>query len=128
MSTSPHDVDGSQLVFSYGTLRQPEVQASLFGGPVPTTQDAVVAHRLVPVRITDAAVIALSGSDLHTGLVASSGVGKGTDRVEGSVLALTGAQLAAADAYESAYVRSSVPLASGRSAWAYLPATTAHAG
>lgn len=121
-STGDEGPNLPHLVFSYGTLRQAAVQNSLFGGPVPTTPDAVIGHSLVAVRITDPAVVELSGSDIHTGLVAVTDPDSSADPVEGGVLALDDEQLAAADAYESAYVRSPVPLLSGRVAWAYLPA------
>ena len=102
MNASLNGAKGPHLVFSYGTLRQAQVQTSLFGGPVPTTPEEVIGHTLVPVRITDPAVVALSASDVHTGLAVSTGPDRHADRVPGAVLALTGAQLAAADAYESA--------------------------
>jgi homoserine dehydrogenase len=107
------------LLFSYGTLGRPAVQASLFGGPVPATPDAVTGHVVGEVRITDPAVVALSGSDVHPALLPS---GDPADRVAGVALELDDDQLAAADAYESAaYSRVPVRLASGRSAWAYVP-------
>jgi gamma-glutamylcyclotransferase (GGCT)/AIG2-like uncharacterized protein YtfP len=47
--------------------------------------------------------------------------GVDTDRVPGTVLAITLAELAAADAYEvEAYERVRTVLASGRSAWVYV--------
>lgn len=104
-------------LFSYGTLRQPEVQESLFGRVVATEADALTGFRLASVRITDPAVIATSGSDVHPMLVR----GDGAARVEGVALRLTPAELAAADAYEvDAYVRVAVTLASGRAAFAYI--------
>ena len=109
----------AHLVFSYGTLRQPEVQRALYGREVPTTDDALPGYRLDWLRITDAAVIATSGSDRHPILRP----GQGTDAVAGACIELTDPELAATDAYEVAdYARREVALASGRTAWVYLAA------
>jgi gamma-glutamylcyclotransferase (GGCT)/AIG2-like uncharacterized protein YtfP len=106
-------------VFSFGTLRQESVQQALYGGTVPTVPDALVGWRLTTVRITDPAVIAASGSDVHPGIERS---GDMADRVDGGVLTLDDAGLRATDRYESVgYERTSVVLASGRSAWIYVP-------
>ncbi|SDH29039.1 gamma-glutamylcyclotransferase family protein [Agrococcus jejuensis] len=110
---------GTHAVFSFGTLRQESVQQALYGGPVPTVPDALVGWRLTTVRITDPAVIAASGSDLHPGVERSGDV---ADRVDGGVLTLDDEALAATDRYESVgYERTSVVLASGREAWIYVP-------
>ncbi|WP_217184891.1 gamma-glutamylcyclotransferase family protein [Streptomyces sp. AC495_CC817] len=106
-------------VFSYGTLRQPEVQRALYGREVPTDDDALVGFRLDWVRITDPQVIATSGSDRHPILRR----GAADDSVAGACLELTDADLAATDAYEvDDYARHEVVLASGRTAWVYLAA------
>lgn len=118
----------AHLLFSYGTLRQPEVQRALFGREVPTRLDALPGFRLQWLRITDPEVVATSGSDRHP-IVRRAGA---TDEVAGACLELTDAELAAADAYEvDDYARESVQLASGARAWVYLasdqrsgPATT----
>ncbi|MFT4299999.1 MAG: gamma-glutamylcyclotransferase family protein [Aeromicrobium sp.] len=107
----------SHLVFSYGTLAQAGVQLEIFGGPVPADRDAVVGYTLGEVVIDDPAVVALSGAAVHPGLIASDDPGA---EVEGVVLMLDDAQLAAADDYEvDAYRRIAVPLRSGRTAWVY---------
>lgn len=110
-------------VFSYGTLRQPLVQESLFGGHVPTEPDALPGWRLDWVTITDPEVIRTSGSDRHPILRR----GSSADVVEGSVLALGYEwQLRAVDDYEVAdYQRVRVTLASGASAWVYVAADQA---
>jgi hypothetical protein len=65
-------------------------------------------------------VIADSGADEHPLVVPSSDP---SDVVRGSVLALTSAELAAADEYEvDDYARVEVILTSGIRAWAYLDA------
>jgi gamma-glutamylcyclotransferase (GGCT)/AIG2-like uncharacterized protein YtfP len=107
-------------LFSYGTLRQPEVQLSLYGRQLQTTDDALVGYRLEWLDITDPEVIATSGSDRHP--ILRKGVA--TDRVQGARLELTDAELAATDAYEVAdYVRVEAPLESGLSAWVYVSAS-----
>lgn len=113
----------TQRVFSYGTLRQPLVQESLFGGHVPTEPDALPGWRLEWVTITDPEVIRTSGSDRHPILRR----GSAEDVVEGSVLALGYEwQLGAVDRYEVAdYQRIRVTLASGWTAWVYVAADQA---
>ena len=108
----------TQLLFSYGTLRQPEVQRATFGREIDGRPDAIVGYHLEYVTITDPHVIATSGSDRHPIL-------KPTDRsgaaVEGTVFAITEADLAAADEYEvDDYRRIAVPLRSGEQAWVYV--------
>jgi gamma-glutamylcyclotransferase (GGCT)/AIG2-like uncharacterized protein YtfP len=108
----------TELLFSYGTLRQPEVQRATFGREIAGRPDAIIGYDLEHVTITDAHVIATSGSDRHPIL-------KPTDRagaaVEGTVFAISEADLAAADEYEvDDYVRVAVPLRSGGTAWVYV--------
>ena len=108
----------TELLFSYGTLRQPEVQRATFGREIDGRPDAIVGYELDYVSITDSHVIAASGSDRHPIL-------KPTDRadaaVEGIVFAITEGELAAADEYEvDDYRRIAVPLRSGGQAWVYV--------
>ena len=108
----------TELLFSYGTLQQPEVQRATFGRDVPGHRDAIVGYDLDYVTITDPHVLATSGSDRHPIL-------RPTDRadahVDGMVFALSDAELAAADAYEvDDYRRIAVPLRSGATAWVYV--------
>ena len=104
-------------VFSYGTLRQPEVQLALYGREVPTMPDRLPAYRLDWLLITDPQVIETSGSDRHPILRR----GAQHEFVEGAYLELTDEELAATDDYEvDDYVRTAVVLASGIEAWAYL--------
>lgn len=106
-------------LFSYGTLRQAEVQRELFGGPVPTTDDALLGWRLEWVTITDPRVLASSGSDRHPILRP----GEAGDVVPGACLELDDAQLARADEYEvDDYMRVEVRLVSGLTAWVYVAA------
>jgi gamma-glutamylcyclotransferase (GGCT)/AIG2-like uncharacterized protein YtfP len=105
------------LLFSYGTLQQPEVQRAVFGADIAGEADAVVGHRLGEVVIEDPQVVEISGSAIHPALIPDS---KPEAEVEGTVLTLTTDQLAQADDYEvDAYHRVEVPLRSGRTAWVY---------
>ncbi|MCI4676190.1 gamma-glutamylcyclotransferase family protein [Candidatus Mycolicibacterium alkanivorans] len=105
----------TELLFSYGTLRQREVQLTTFGRALDGRPDAIVGFELDYVTITDPHVIATSGSDRHPILK------PGTGAVEGTVFAITREELAAADDYEvDDYVRIAVPLRSGRTAWVYV--------
>ncbi|MBS9532136.1 gamma-glutamylcyclotransferase [Mycobacterium sp. M1] len=106
-----------ELLFSYGTLRQREVQLATFGRELDGRPDAIIGYELQHVTITDPAVVALSGSDRHPILTPS-----GPDaQVAGTVFAISTEELAAADDYEvDAYRRISVPLRSGGRAWVYV--------
>jgi gamma-glutamylcyclotransferase (GGCT)/AIG2-like uncharacterized protein YtfP len=107
----------TELLFSYGTLRQPEVQLTTFGRLLEGRPDAIVGYDLDYVTITDPHVIATSGSDRHPVLKP----GAATAAVEGTVFAISEAELVAADAYEvDDYVRVAVPLRSGQTAWVYV--------
>jgi hypothetical protein len=108
----------TELLFSYGTLRQRKVQLSTFGRELEGRPDAIVGFELHYITITDPDVIATSGSDRHPIL-------RPTDRddaaVAGMVFPISDAELLAADDYEvDAYRRISVPLRSGERAWVYV--------
>ncbi|WIM88539.1 gamma-glutamylcyclotransferase family protein [Candidatus Mycobacterium wuenschmannii] len=108
----------TQLLFSYGTLRQHDVQRAIFGRELAGYPDAVVGYELRHLTITDPQVIAASGSDRHPILRPSS---RPDAHIDGTVFTITGADLAAADAYEvDDYRRISVPLRSGPQAWVYV--------
>lgn len=114
----------TELLFSYGTLRQPDVQRATFGREIDGRPDAIVGYHLDYVTITDPHVIATSGSDRHPVLVASD---RPDSTVDGTVFTITAAELAAADDYEvDDYTRVLVPLRSGRRAWMYTLAGTAN--
>jgi hypothetical protein len=98
----------AELVFSYGTLRQPGVQRDVFGRELDGRPDAIVGYDLDYVTITDPRVIAASGSDRHPML-------RSTDRadaaIEGTVYAVSDGDLEAADDYEvNDYARRAIPL------------------
>lgn len=105
-------------LFSYGTLRQREVQLANFGRLLEGEGDALAGYRVSSVVIDDPEVVAESGASVHPILVAT---GDPADIVEGTVFAITAAELAAADEYETeAYVRVEAPLRSGGRAWVYV--------
>lgn len=108
----------TELLFSYGTLRQASVQLATFGRELHGRADAIIGFELDWVTITDRHVIAASGSDRHPIL-------KPSDRtdaaVDGTVFAVSAADLVAADEYEvDDYRRITVPLRSGEQAWVYV--------
>ena len=122
MSEAPE----THRLFSYGTLRLERVQRRLFGRLVPTEPDALLGWRIEQIGIHDPAVLEASGLSHHPALIRS---GAPKDRVEGSVLTLTPAELAAADAYEvAAYVRVSTLTERERTAYAYVLADTTTQG
>jgi len=90
------------LLFSYGTLRQSEVQRALFGREVLTTEDVLPGFRLDVMLITEPDVIAKSGSDKHPILRRSSA----EDVAHGALLELSDAELSAADSSSVACVSS----------------------
>jgi gamma-glutamylcyclotransferase (GGCT)/AIG2-like uncharacterized protein YtfP len=108
------------LLFSYGTLRQPEVQLATFGRSLEGRDAAIAGYRLEWLTITDPHVIATSGSDRHPLLVADA-TGSADATVSGTVFTVTPDELRAADEYEvDDYRRIEVPLTSGETAWVYV--------
>lgn len=104
-------------VFSYGTLRQPEVQLALYGREVHTVDDVLPAFRIDWIEIVDQAVIDASGSNRHPILRRSHQ----NDEVAGAYLEISDVELAATDDYEvDDYVRVKVALRSGVEAWVYV--------
>jgi ribosomal protein S18 acetylase RimI-like enzyme len=104
-------------LFSYGTLRQSSVQRALFGHEVESFDDVLTGFTVDTVTIADPAVIAKSGTDRHPILRRAAG----DQEVRGAALALTEADLEAADLYEADdYARISVVLSSGRKAFVYV--------
>ena len=106
------------LLFSYGTLRQREVQLATYGRELAGRPDALAGYRLEPLQISDPQVVALSGKAVHNIACAS---GNPADRIEGVVFELSREELDSTDAYEvDAYARVEVTLESGRKAFAYV--------
>lgn len=107
-----------EWVFSYGTLRQPEVQQGSYGRLLEGTDDELPGYRLETLKITNPEVVALSGAAEHP---VARHTGDPADVVAGTRFALTADELAVTDRYESAdYTRVGVRLASGTQAWLYV--------
>jgi gamma-glutamylcyclotransferase (GGCT)/AIG2-like uncharacterized protein YtfP len=105
-------------LFSYGTLRQPEVQRATWGRLIEGRPDSLVGYRLAPLDISSAEVVRLSGKAVHNIARRS---GRPEDRIEGVVFELGAEELEATDAYEvDAYSRREVRLESGLVAFAYV--------
>ena len=104
------------FLFSYGTLRDRDVQLAVFGRAVPGSPDELLGFARRTIEVSDAAFAAANGSThaivQHTG--------RDADRTAGMVLELTDAELAMADAYEPpGYRRIEAHFASGRRGWVY---------
>src|SRR5262245_56573410 len=99
-------------VFSYGSLRQLDVQLRTFGRALEGIPDTLAGFESVPVW---------HGNRQLANLVRSAGAAA---RVDGMAFEISDAELAVADAYEAAdeYARIAVVLASGRPAWVYVDA------
>ncbi|HEY0503987.1 MAG TPA: GNAT family N-acetyltransferase [Lysobacter sp.] len=104
-------------VFSYGTLQDESVQRRLFGRTLDGVADALPGYRMDWLEERDPAAISASGVVRHPVVRASNDP---ADRVPGTVLRLSAAELAKADDYEAGdYRRVRVRLASGADAWLY---------
>ena len=105
-------------LFSYGTLQLPAVQTAQFGRLLEGQKDSLTGFAMGQVRIQDGDVVMVSGAEFHPAIFPT---GNADDVVEGSLFWLTQAELAAADDYEvDDYVRVSVTLSSGTTAWTYI--------
>ena len=108
------------LLFSYGTLRQEDVQLSTFGRTLRSAPDQLVGFVLSTIEIVDPEFVATSGKARHA-IVRQTR--QPDHRVTGVALEVTEQELAQADAYEPAgYLRIPTTLASGREAWVYAAA------
>lgn len=114
MSEAP----ASEFLFTYGTLRQPEVQQGTFGRVIAGEDDVLPGYTVDYVDIEDPHVVALSGHAVHPILRST---GNPLDKVVGTTLWVTADELDAADEYEvGLYHREQVRLSSGRAAWVYV--------
>ena len=110
----------TQLLFSYGTLQQREVQLATFGRELLGTADQLLGFHQSMVKIEDPEVVRTSGKTHHP-IVKRTGIAE--DRVTGTAFEVTDEELANADKYEvSDYKRVAAPLASGRTAWVCVDA------
>lgn len=108
----------SVRLFSYGTLRQREVQLANYGRELAGKPDSLTGYRLQPLAISDPHVVAISGKAVHSIACAT---GNPDDRIEGMLFELSEDELRATDLYEvDAYARVEVTLESGHMAWVYV--------
>ena len=105
-------------LFSYGTLQDKAVQIATFGRQVEGSPDALIGFRQDWVEITDPYVLKTSGKTHHPIVTQTDNP---DDKVPGTVFALSPEDIARADEYEvDDYMRASVSLASGKTAWLYV--------
>ena len=96
------------------------MQLANFGRRLEGEPDEAPGFTLAKITIDDPGTILLSGSAEHLIMMASADP---SNRVPGTVFALSPEELAAADDYEVPdYRRVEVLLSSGRRAWAYVKA------
>ena len=98
--------EDSEMLFSYGTLQDHEVQVSTFGRTLIGERDALPEYRQITF-----------GPYMNVQFT-----GHQSDSVEGTRFEVTRAELEEADIYEATadYKRIQVQLKSGRFAWVYL--------
>lgn len=107
-------------LFSYGTLQDQAVQQRLFGRQLSGTPDALLGFRMDWLEARDPDAVAVSGVVRHSVVHET---GDAQDRIAGTLLRLSDAELARADEYEADdYRRVRVTLASGAQAWLYAAA------
>ena len=87
----------TEWLFSYGTLQHEAVQKATFGRLLRGELDALAGYWLEWIEIRDDAVVTTSGKTHHLIATRTDLV---SDRIGGSVFAVTAAELAQADAYE----------------------------
>ena len=109
-----------QLLFSYGTLQQENVQQANFGRKLVGYKDSLPQYVVDQLRINDPRVLRESGKEFHPILRYT---GNSSDQVTGTVFELTEAEIARADDYEvDDYRRVKAQLKSGRICWIYAAA------
>lgn len=111
------------LLFSYGTLQEPNVQLSTFGRLLEGQRDELPGFEPTLVKIEDPEEAAASGRTHYDNVRFN---GRNDSRISGTVFEVTEAELAAADEYEqlAAYKRIEATLVSGKRAWLYADART----
>ena len=110
--------EATELLFSYGTLRNEEVQLSTFGRKLEGSPDTLIGYRLTMIRIMDEHFVETSGTAHHRNLQFT---GSESDLVEGAVFRVTTKELELADTYEpEGYKRVQATLKSGATTWVYV--------
>src|SRR4051812_33304581 len=107
------------LLFSYGTLQQPDVQLATFGRHLGGESDELIGFEASSVSIEDPRVIAATGRTHHANVRFN---GDQQSRVAGTVFEVSDGDLVAADGFELPflYERVVARLASGKHAWLYV--------
>jgi gamma-glutamylcyclotransferase (GGCT)/AIG2-like uncharacterized protein YtfP len=114
-----------ELLFSYGTLQQKNVQLANFSRQLAGVKDRLPGYVLTDITIIDERVIRESGKSVHRILRYT---GNSADQVDGTVFELSRDELALADDYEvDNYQRVTELLTSGRRCWIYAAAEEAPA-
>ena len=107
-----------EYLFSYGTLRQQNVQLKNFGRLLDGAEDTLEKFTLKEIEITDEVVLEVSDKKFHPIL---SYTGNEKDKVIGTVFKITLDELLKADGYEvDDYKRVEVTLVSGIKSWVYV--------
>jgi hypothetical protein len=116
----------TESLFSYGTLQLEAVQMATFGRRLAGASDNLRGFELIPLKIEDHAVVAISGNANHT---MAKFTGRASDVISGMVFAVSLDEIRNADRYEVAAVkRVAVVLQSGVRAWAYVDARSTDQG
>ncbi|WP_372766737.1 gamma-glutamylcyclotransferase family protein [Pseudoalteromonas sp.] len=106
-----------ERLFSYGTLRQENVQKAHFGRKLDGENAILTGYCLSEIKINDEQVVKQSGKTYHPILVFT---GNSLDEVEGSCFLLTSNELKHADSYEVAeYTRILATTKDGKACWIY---------
>ncbi len=107
-----------QLLFTYGTLRRPEVQLDTFGRLLGGHPDVLAGYTIDYADLDDARETGTAEVSVHPILRAT---GNPADKVVGIAAPMTESELHAADDFEcTLYRRVAVTLASGDGAWIYV--------
>lgn len=107
-----------ELLFSYGTLQNTNVQLETFGRQLIGSKDKLPGYKLSQLEIVDEKVLAVSQQKFHPIVIKTDNP---ADKVAGSVLEITKEELAQADAYEvEDYKRVLATCESGAKAWVYV--------
>jgi gamma-glutamylcyclotransferase (GGCT)/AIG2-like uncharacterized protein YtfP len=108
----------SEKLFSYGTLRFESVQIANFGRLLQGSDDVLLGFELSTIEIKNEEVIETSGVNEHPIV---SYTGNDNNTVKGMVFNISRDELEQADQYEvEDYKRVLVTLASGVDAWVYV--------
>ncbi|NLD98952.1 MAG: gamma-glutamylcyclotransferase [Fibrobacter sp.] len=95
-----------ELLFVYGTLREPAIQKKIFGRIIPGSPGVLHGYKISSKEFTDGIYPVIFPQEM--------------DIVKGMVLEVTSSELSNCDEYEGdGYTRFKVTLESGKTAWVY---------